>query len=146
MAGGELPALANLHSGNAKDSTVMMVSLGAAPANDQEGTGLGLVMTRQLANLYLANLLLVENLIARRPDLRLLSARDGISGVDIARPCLPDVILVDINSSRNRRHQGIRKLQVPATADIPGNSGPLQMRNQHDHYRVRHFQRQRSDC
>lgn len=44
-----------------------------------------------------ANLMLVEDLIERRPDIRLLTARDGISGVDVARTELPDVILMDIN-------------------------------------------------
>ena len=44
-----------------------------------------------------ANLLLVENLMERRPDIRLLTARDGHSGIDIARAALPDVILMDIN-------------------------------------------------
>ena len=41
--------------------------------------------------------MLVEDLMARRPDIRLLSARDGISGIEIARALLPDVILMDIN-------------------------------------------------
>jgi CheY-like chemotaxis protein len=41
--------------------------------------------------------MLIEDLIARRPDIRLLSARDGIRGVEIARASLPDVILMDIN-------------------------------------------------
>jgi PAS domain S-box-containing protein len=44
-----------------------------------------------------ANLQLVERLIARRNDLRLLSAADGNRGVELARACLPDVILMDIN-------------------------------------------------
>jgi len=44
-----------------------------------------------------ANLLLVEKLIARRPDLRLLSARDGRRGIEIAIDARPDVILMDIN-------------------------------------------------
>lgn len=44
-----------------------------------------------------ANLMLVEDLIARRPNIRLLSARDGISGVETALACIPDVILMDIN-------------------------------------------------
>ena len=44
-----------------------------------------------------ANLMLVEDLIARRPDLRLLSARDGLSGIAIAKASLPDFILMDIN-------------------------------------------------
>ena len=44
-----------------------------------------------------ANLMLVEDLIARRPDIHLLSAQDGNRGVEIARAALPDLILMDIN-------------------------------------------------
>jgi PAS domain S-box-containing protein len=67
-----------------------------------------------------ANLMLIEDLIARRPDIRLLSARDGIRGVEIARASLPDVILMDINLPGI---SGIKALQIlaqdPATAHIP---------------------------
>ncbi len=44
-----------------------------------------------------ANLMLVEDLITRRPDIQLLTARDGHQGVAIARSAQPDVILMDIN-------------------------------------------------
>jgi len=44
-----------------------------------------------------ANLMLVEDLIARRPDIQLLTARDGHQGVALARSALPDMILMDIN-------------------------------------------------
>ncbi|HEX7154126.1 MAG TPA: PAS domain S-box protein [Thermoanaerobaculia bacterium] len=44
-----------------------------------------------------ANLQLIERLIGRRKDVRLLSAVDGNRGVELARTCLPDVILMDIN-------------------------------------------------
>jgi PAS domain S-box-containing protein len=44
-----------------------------------------------------ANLLLVEKLLERRPDIRLLVARDGIRGIEMARAARPDVILMDIN-------------------------------------------------
>jgi PAS domain S-box-containing protein len=44
-----------------------------------------------------ANLMLVEDLIARRPDILLLSTREAISGIEVARTSLPDVILMDIN-------------------------------------------------
>ena len=44
-----------------------------------------------------ANLLLVEKLLERRPDIRLLVAKDGIRGIEIARTARPDVILMDIN-------------------------------------------------
>ncbi len=67
-----------------------------------------------------ANLMLVEDLIARRPDIRLLSARDGIRGIEIARATLPDVILMDINLPGI---SGIKALRIladdPATAHIP---------------------------
>jgi PAS domain S-box-containing protein len=67
-----------------------------------------------------ANLMLVEDLIARRPDIRLLSARDGFGGVAIARAALPDVILMDINLPGI---SGVRALATlandPTTANIP---------------------------
>ena len=44
-----------------------------------------------------ANLMLVEDLIARRPNFKLLTAQDGRQGIEIARTALPDVILMDIN-------------------------------------------------
>jgi CheY-like chemotaxis protein len=44
-----------------------------------------------------ANLKLVERLLSRRSDLRLLSATDGNRGVELARAYLPDLILMDIN-------------------------------------------------
>ena len=67
-----------------------------------------------------ANLLLVSDLIARRPDLRLLSARDGTLGVEMARTFLPDMILMDINLPGI---SGIKALKIlrddPLTAHIP---------------------------
>lgn len=44
-----------------------------------------------------ANLMLVEDIIARRDDLRLFSAKDGSEGIKIANELLPDLILMDIN-------------------------------------------------
>jgi len=44
-----------------------------------------------------ANLMLVEKLLERRPDIRLLVAKDGIRGIEIVRAERPDVILMDIN-------------------------------------------------
>jgi len=67
-----------------------------------------------------ANLMLVEDLMARRPDIRLLSARDGNSGIEIAQAARPDVILMDINLPGI---SGIRVLKIladdPQTAHIP---------------------------
>jgi len=67
-----------------------------------------------------ANLMLVEDLIARRPDIRLLSAGDGLRGIEIARASRPDVILMDINLPGI---SGIKALKIlaedPATKHIP---------------------------
>jgi signal transduction histidine kinase/ActR/RegA family two-component response regulator len=67
-----------------------------------------------------ANMMLVEDLIARRPDVRLLSARDGNRGVDIARASQPDVILMDINLPGISGIEALRILAMDAaTAHIP---------------------------
>ena len=67
-----------------------------------------------------ANLMLVEDIIARRSDINLLSARDGNRGVEIARAARPDVILMDINLPGI---SGVSALKIltedPATAHIP---------------------------
>jgi signal transduction histidine kinase/CheY-like chemotaxis protein len=76
------------------------------------------------------NLMLVEDLIARRSDIRLMTATDGISGVAAARASLPDVILMDINLPGISGVEALRILMKdPATADIPvialsANAGP----------------------
>ena len=67
-----------------------------------------------------ANLLLVEKLLARRPDIRLLSARDGLRGVEVARDALPEVILMDINLPGMSGFDAMKILRDdPATAHIP---------------------------
>ena len=67
-----------------------------------------------------ANLELVEQLIERRPDLRLLSAADGNLGVEFARAYLPKVILMDINLPGISGVDALRILRAdPSTAHIP---------------------------
>ena len=67
-----------------------------------------------------ANLMLVEDLIARRPDLRLLSAPDGNLGVELARAYRPEVILMDINLPGISGVQALKILLADtATAHIP---------------------------
>ena len=67
-----------------------------------------------------ANLQLVEQIIARRPDMRLLSATTGALGIELARSSRPDVILMDINLPGM---SGIKAMQIlradTATAHIP---------------------------
>jgi CheY-like chemotaxis protein len=67
-----------------------------------------------------ANLELVEQLIARRPDLRLMSAADGNLGVEFARVYQPDLILMDINLPGISGIEAMRILHADArTAHIP---------------------------
>jgi PAS domain S-box-containing protein len=67
-----------------------------------------------------ANLKLVEKLIARRSDIRLLSAVDGNRGVELARTCRPDVILMDINLPGISGIEALRILREDhSTAHIP---------------------------
>ena len=67
-----------------------------------------------------ANLELVEQLIARRPDLRLLSAADGNLGIEFARVYQPAAILMDINLPGISGLDAMKILRAdPATAHIP---------------------------
>ncbi len=67
-----------------------------------------------------ANLMLVKQLIARCPDMQLLTAVNATLGIELARCNLPEVILMDINLPGI---SGIKALQIlredPATAHIP---------------------------
>jgi len=67
-----------------------------------------------------ANLKLVEQLIARRPTMRLLSAVDGNMGIQLARAHQPALILMDINLPGISGIEALKILrQDPATAHIP---------------------------
>jgi len=68
-----------------------------------------------------ANLMLVEKLLERRPDIRLLVATDGIRGIEKARAARPDVILMDINLPGISGLVALGILAEDAeTASIPG--------------------------
>ena len=67
-----------------------------------------------------ANLKLVEQLIARRPDMRLLTAVNGTLGIELARAALPEVILMDINLPGMSGTEAMKILRNdPVTAHIP---------------------------
>ena len=67
-----------------------------------------------------ANMKLVEQLIARRPNMRLLSAGDGTRGIALARIHQPEVILMDINLPGISGIQALKILREdPATEHIP---------------------------
>ncbi len=62
-----------------------------------------------------ANLMLVEAIIARRNDIRLISAIDGTSGIALARSAQPDLILMDINLPGINGISALKALTFDAT-------------------------------
>src|SRR5450759_804166 len=67
-----------------------------------------------------ANLKLVEQIIARHPDMRLLTAVNGDLGIEIARLSQPEVILMDINLPGINGFEALKILREDTTtAHIP---------------------------
>jgi PAS domain S-box-containing protein len=67
-----------------------------------------------------ANLKLVEQIIARHPDMRLLSAVNGNLGIESARANLPEAILMDLNLPGISGFEALEILRSdPLTAHIP---------------------------
>ncbi len=67
-----------------------------------------------------ANMRLVEQLIERRPDLRLITAVNGTLGIELARSAQPTVILMDINLPGISGIDALKILRADqATAHIP---------------------------
>jgi PAS domain S-box-containing protein len=90
-----------------------------APAKSQVQSG-----TRLRTLLYVednpANMKLIGQLVARRPDMSLLTAVNGNSGIELARASQPEVILMDINLPDISGFEALKILREdPATAHIP---------------------------
>ena len=67
-----------------------------------------------------ANLHLIESILLRRPDVRLLAANDGMDGIQQARRARPDAILMDINLPGISGLQALKVLLADVlTAHIP---------------------------
>jgi signal transduction histidine kinase/ActR/RegA family two-component response regulator len=113
--------------------SVFWIELNAAIAPDVDVEGSGSTAARQprvvkdagpRTLLYVednpANLALVEQLVARCSNMRLLSARNATLGIQIARDSLPDVILMDINMQGLNGLDALKILRDdPVTAHIP---------------------------
>ena len=66
------------------------------------------------------NLLIVQEVLAQRPDLQLDTAIDGLSGMALAQSTRPDLILVDMQLPDIDGLEVLRRLRADAaTADIP---------------------------
>jgi CheY-like chemotaxis protein len=92
-------------------------SLATLPARVHPGAGLSTLLYVEDNQ---ANMQLVEQLIARRPDMRLLTAGDAILGIALARTHQPEVILMDINLPGMSGIQALKILREdPVTAHIP---------------------------
>jgi len=82
------------------------------------------VLVHQRTLLYVednpANMALVGQLIARRGDLKFLTAIDGDLGWLMARSYVPAIILMDINLPGKNGYEVLKLLREdPATRDIP---------------------------
>ncbi len=91
----------------------------ATPAKARSATG-----ARDRTLLYVednpANMKLVEQIIARRADLKLLTAVNGTLGFELARSARPDVILMDINLPGISGFDALKLLrECKVTAHIP---------------------------
>ncbi len=81
------------------------------------------------------DLKLVEKIIARRPDIRLLTAVTGNSGIEIARTSRPGVIVMDVNLPDISGFKALEILRSdPATVHIPviaisSNDRPLNVKS-----------------
>jgi len=68
----------------------------------------------------LSNLALVERIVARRPDIELLSAMQGRLGIDLARQHRPDLVLLDLHLPDIPGREVLRRLRsYPETRDTP---------------------------
>ncbi len=68
----------------------------------------------------LSNLRLVERILARRPEVKLISAMQGSLALDLARQHHPDLILLDLHLPDIQGDEIMRQLRAdPATTPIP---------------------------
>ncbi len=79
------------------------------------GTGVILYLEDSLANLQL-----VEGIVAQRPGIRLISAMQGGVALELARQHHPDLILLDVHLPDSSGDMVMRQLALdPQTATIP---------------------------
>jgi CheY-like chemotaxis protein len=68
----------------------------------------------------LSNLTLIQRLVARRPELKLVPAMQGRLGLDLAREHHPDLVLLDLHLPDMNGGEVLRRLKAdPETNSIP---------------------------
>jgi signal transduction histidine kinase len=92
----------------------------AAASSRQSAPHIGRVRTLLYIEDNPVNMKLVEQIIARRPELRLLGAVTGLLGIEVAHISRPEVILMDINLPGINGNETLALLRAdPGTAHIP---------------------------
>ena len=98
--------------------------LGEGGATDDQSGPDSAAATRLCDVLYIeddpVNFTLVERILEFRPALKLMHARSGGSGVELAQAHSPKLILLDLNLPDMHGSEVLRQLQrEPATAQVP---------------------------
>ncbi len=116
---------------DAQGSTFWLELPIAAPLALPDGDGLAAIVpasspavTTRWVALYiddnLPNVQLVQGILARRPEVRLLTALQGGLGVELAQQHCPDIILLDLHLPDINGDEVLRRLRAnPATRNIP---------------------------
>ncbi len=92
----------------------------AGPASEIESITWGEGGTVLYVEDYFSNLKLMEHLFRLRPALNLIAARDGKSGLQMAREQQPALILLDLNLPDMNGRDILTKLRTePLTSAIP---------------------------
>jgi PAS domain S-box-containing protein len=92
---------------------------GATAADVERDVALGVAALRPLSLLYVednpVNVLLLQELLAQRPHVRMCSAANGTSGLNMARDQVPDVLLIDMQLPDFDGMEMLRRLKAMPT-------------------------------